>query len=107
MTMHCFRCNIDKPASEFSRGRKSWCDVCKAAYDAAYQRKIHQVYYDTDALADLPALDEEVEWKHTDPTGREVNLTGKMVGHSDGRPVVQVAGCHFKLKKVQGEGWST
>jgi hypothetical protein len=104
--MHCVRCNTDKPAAEFSNGRKSWCTPCKTAYDAAYQRKTHDVYYETEsAYIGMPELDEVVEWTHTAPNGGEVVLQGKTVGYSDGKPVVQVAGCHFKLKKVKGEGW--
>jgi hypothetical protein len=117
--MHCVRCDQDKSAAEFQRGRPGWCIACKNEYDRAYsQRRVSPAYYDTDpstgsassptgsGTADLPDLDETVEWTHTDPNGGEVVLQGKTVGYSDGRPVVQVAGCHFKLKKVKGEGWS-
>jgi hypothetical protein len=116
--MHCVRCNTDKPAAEFRSGKPGWCIPCRNEYNQAYnERRVSPAYYDTDpstgsassptgsGTADLPDLDETVEWTHTDPNGGEVVLQGKTVGYSDGRPVVQVAGCHFKLRKDGGEGW--
>jgi hypothetical protein len=106
--MHCVRCDKDKLASEFRYGKPGWCIACKDEYNRAYnERRVSPAYYETDVPEGLPPLDETVEWKHTAPNGGEVRLAGKTVGYSDGKLVVQVAGCHFKLKKVEGEGWAS